>query len=1016
MTTNDTLLRLFQASFNADPAVRKRAEDELQASNEKDGFMLACFHLIVGDNVDMAARQAATIYFKNLVKKYWSSRKPDEQNEIKRLIIPALGMAAQTIRAQLVHALGFVLADAELHDGSPWPQFSQVVLECLHSGQPVPTLSGVLALQEYMKIQQWKIGDKKTNTAFELFIHEAFPKLLTYGQAFVTQHFQQADQSTLLLMKSILKVFRSAIQSAIPQELQDFRTLGLWIEFSIVSVKISTQILSHSHDNLQQPIIDGWVRIQKWSYYCLNHLFSRFGCVQSDAFRNGYKKFAKTFMDTFAAKMVAFALEQVEVFVNGYRMQDKTLHVLVSFLTDCVRSKHTWTHMCPFINLVLEKFIFPLLCMTDDDEECWNDDPVEYITRRSNPIENFYNPSSAASNFLLTLYSSQKKEASMIIFDILAQKLQNPNSVREQDGSLNALAVMAEKMVENKKVSASIPQIFQNFVFTQLHSTVPVLKARACQVVQLFAANYAEDDCTLPWAEMFMEVLKFIGNQEALPVRVAASTAIENLIDKHVVGPVAAPNVAGLMENLLQLTNIVDADSLSSCMTLLVLTYTEQVLPFAVQLVRQLVGSFIRIMEENKEQIQSVDDLDNTDKIGTAMGILNTIESLIISIETKDVNTPEVSALLLELESQLLPCVHYIIDNQIIDLYEECFSLIESITYERKAISEGVWNVFPKICDLMDIDMLDYISEVYELLYNYIAFGKDVVAANPLVQQSLFKLINQVIESELETTDKVAAFKIMQALLLCCKDSINELAPVMLTTALSHRDVSKSFVYRAYFLTTILAGIVYNPVMTMKFLKDHGVFESIMNDMFELVPQLTRLQEVRLAIVALLTILQNVQQLGFNDAMAKPFMSALTIMMKQLPKSEKAFKECQERDSSEDGDDADLSHEGDDHFDGVEEVEYDEENNDWSLQAEHDEDDDEGDDDLDQYLKWGSGNEDYLLDEEADAEHALDNVRVRELYQVVMTSNPAFASQVAVDDLKVISQIVSSPSVTDQSC
>jgi len=57
-------------------------------------------------------------------------------------------------------------------------------------------------------------------------------------------------------------------------------------------------------------------------------------------------------------------------------------------LTFSIKPKVTWNLLKNNVQNLLAHVIFPLLCLTEEDLELWNDDPVEYIHKKIGTIKN----------------------------------------------------------------------------------------------------------------------------------------------------------------------------------------------------------------------------------------------------------------------------------------------------------------------------------------------------------------------------------------------------------------------------------------------------------------------------------------------------------------------------------------------------------------------------------------------------------------------------------------------------
>ena len=118
------------------------------------------------------------------------------------------------------------------------------------------------------------------------------------------------------------------------------------------------------------------------------------------------------------------------------------------------------------------------------------------------------------------------------------------------------------------------------------------------------------------------------------------------------------------MQQLLKLANEVDVDALANVMEDFVEVFSAELTPFAVALSEQLRDTYMRIVGELLERNASKggdedgygDFLD--DKSITALGVLQTIGTLILTLES----TPDV---LLHLETILMPVISITLENKL---------------------------------------------------------------------------------------------------------------------------------------------------------------------------------------------------------------------------------------------------------------------------------------------------------------------------------------------------------------
>lgn len=270
-----------------------------------------------------------------------------------------------------------------------------------------------------------------------------------------------------------------------------------------------------------------------------------------------------------------------------------------------------------------------------------------------------------------------------------------------------------------------------------------------------------------------------------LPVRVEAALALQSMTQYNIgkvyytkteitkilirlfqVREAMSPNLPFIMQELLNLTNELDIDTLANVMEQFVQVFAEQLTPFAMQLCTQLRDSFMRIMEELAQQNHD-DSEESGDKTVAAMGILKTMGTLIISLES----SPET---IQQLENVILPVITYTLDNRMLDLYDEIFDIIDSCTFSAKQVSPTMWSLYDRIYAAFKETGADFMTEMFPALDNYIAYGKDVFANNEQARQMMFDVIETVMKSEQAgEEEKTCACKLMESVLLYCRGSVD---------------------------------------------------------------------------------------------------------------------------------------------------------------------------------------------------------------------------------------------------
>ncbi|KAH7097236.1 importin alpha re-exporter [Auriculariales sp. MPI-PUGE-AT-0066] len=110
------------------PSTRKQAEVTLEQSSVQPGFMQVLLQLILNGGADRGARLAASVYFKNTVRKRWTDETDDtpiaagDKTQLRGQIVPAMivlaGPADKALRAQIAQSVTVI---AKTDFPSEWP-------------------------------------------------------------------------------------------------------------------------------------------------------------------------------------------------------------------------------------------------------------------------------------------------------------------------------------------------------------------------------------------------------------------------------------------------------------------------------------------------------------------------------------------------------------------------------------------------------------------------------------------------------------------------------------------------------------------------------------------------------------------------------------------------------------------------------------------------------------------------------------------------------------------------------
>lgn len=346
-----------------------------------------------------------------------------------------------------------------------------------------------------------------------------------------------------------------------------------------------------------------------------------------------------------------------------------------------------------------------------------------------------------------------------------------------------------------------------------------------------------------------------------LPVRVEAAGATTTLIEHDEVHAAMAPNAARLMQELLKLSDELELDLLTDAKSKVVHRFAEELMPFSVQLVEQMKESYIRLVEASLAGTDTAEDGTHEfnlneaegDKMFAAISALQTIYSVLTACDEK----PEMLA---QLEQSVLPLVAYTIQKEAVELYDDCFDLLDVLTFYQKKISHGMWGIF----ELMANSFLngvgaDYLAEMLSTFDNLVSYGTDVFKSNAEYRKLLLGIYEKAMKSaQLGLGDQISACRLAEVVLLLLKGCIDEYVPTIINSVLPllSENANVDPPLRKWSVIVVLDALVYNAVLALHTLEAAGATQVFFSyALGHIVPKLTRVHEKKVAAIALMSVL-----------------------------------------------------------------------------------------------------------------------------------------------------------------
>ncbi|AEO64998.1 uncharacterized protein THITE_2111470 [Thermothielavioides terrestris NRRL 8126] len=852
------------ATLDSNADVRRQAELQLKQAEGQPGFTDVLLDLVQSEQ-DAKLQLPTVIYLKNRVNRAWerSDYYPhdilipeDEKARFRERLLPILAGSQNLVRHQLVPILQRIL-----HFDFPekWPTFMDYALQLLNTNDARSVLAGLQCLLAVCRAYRFKASDSDSRAHFDKIIEATFPRLLIICNELVNQESDEAGE----MLHIALKCYKHATWLELCEFLRQSAVNLGWCAVFLQTVSKPIPASAMQGDPLERERHHWW-KAKKWAYFNLNRLYIRHGNMQAALDRSVEPptRFVKEFSAQVAPEILKHYLQEIEKWVSKtIWLSRPCLSYTIVFLDECIRPKDMWAHLKPHLNNLVTHFIFPVLCLTEEDIEKFEDEPEEYLHRKLNFFEEVSAPDVSATNFLVTLTKARRKqtfELLSFINVVVNEYEQAPEGSKNhiaKEGALRMIGTLAPVILGKKSPIASQVEYFiVRYVFPDFTSDQGFLRARACDTIEKFEQLDFKDQNNL--LAIYRHILDRMADPK-LPVRVTAALALQPLIRHDIIRTSMKTSIPTIMQQLLKLANEADIDALANVMEDFVEVFAAELTPFAVALSEQLRDTYLRIVRELLENSDRRDDMDNEygdfldDKSITALGVLQTIGTLILTLES----TPDI---LLHIESVLMPVIQITLENKLYDLYNEVFEIIDSCTFAAKQISPTMWRAFELVHATFKSGAELYLEDMLPALDNFVQYGAPQLLEKPEYVEALFSMVSDMFtDGKVGGVDRICACKLAEAMMLSLRGHINNCVHGFINMAmgvLAREDV-KLKSYKVHLMEMVINAIYYDPLLSLQILEAQGWTNKFFSLWFGSMASFTRVHDKQLCILAIIALL-----------------------------------------------------------------------------------------------------------------------------------------------------------------
>ncbi|CAF3526399.1 unnamed protein product [Rotaria sp. Silwood1] len=773
------------------PQTRKQAEEKLAQFCKTPGFIPCLIQIILNEQCDMGARQAGAIYLKNHVNTYWSdgsdlsattdldilalanavnvditktngekSQKPSlisdtDKDYLRNVLIDAIIRLKDPLRCQLITAAGTLI---KCDFPSKWPQFMNQIHTCL-STDNIETWNSVL-LVFYTLVQYYeykKVEDRGPMDDVMLVIlpmlHQRFMQLFAHDDS---------DQSAMI-QKLILKIFHAYTQLHLSFRVLPTQTMASWLDTCcmVLERRLPERLDQLDEDDrAEHP----WWKCKKWALHILIRTFERHGSPANLPKGQTHEKveFANFYLKGYSAKVIQLIFGILETYRQKVYVSSRVLQLCLNYLRESVRHAFSWKIVQNNIVVLIQDIIYPLLCISDDDIELFNEEPVEFVRARLDILDEYISPVSAAELFLADAVA-KRKDVLMKTVSFLGTIIHNDTiSTKQKDGVLHMLGVIGNVLIKKKTFANQLENIIVQYLFPELQSPVAYLRARACYALRNFSKleyNNIENS-----SRCLTNLIHCLCNDTSLPVQVEAAMALNLFLSDTEANEkdraIIVPHLQIIVMRIIEIIRKTEIDDVMIVLQKIVGLFDQDLQPIAVQMTSQLVEFFKHVISS---ETTPSDETKAEEKTVAAMGVLNTLDTIVSCMGEK----PE---LLAQIEQSIYEIIVVVLRDGILDFYEEILTLIDTLTINT--ISPLMWQVFYLLKEAFYRDAADYFAEIMNCLHNYVVNDTPSFLSQPDRLEIVFEMCKHVIVNDLGEDSEAHAAKLIEVVILQCQDNM----------------------------------------------------------------------------------------------------------------------------------------------------------------------------------------------------------------------------------------------------
>ena len=541
-------------------------------------------YIICLTQADLGSRKAAAIIFGKEVKFNWTKTSEtarvfpeDDKDLLKAHYFEGLQRCGNP---DIVKLLGHALNSILLREQNKWTNYEDLVFENLTNNPTHERIfCSLVGLHSLTKLRQYDLEEEIK--PIEDTCRRFFPTLLEL----TTTLAKDLNPVNALLAKEVMKIFYRTSRLNLNDFLRETAVSDAWMSVidqlfiqSIIALRQLNESKVSEHVYHQSPY---W-NILKWVLLILKKYTQRYG--NPDTEQEKYIPFAEHWSKQFSV-IYWERLIQVINNRNVIKIPEKLLIYCISILFNLFDNDRVIAQHSESLESFLFDTIFDVIKFTKDDQELFQDNPIEYFRKNDENSPNF-GPCGQALNIIGKSFKRQKYlKAFMKFVNSCLSTGTNPRNnqpvtVIDKEAFFHIIETHSMYIVKIKNCAAIISGLLLNYVLPELSSQHGFMRMRACKMVASYGSSILPTDLLKQLSESIVKCLKDL----ELPVRSCAAQALETILKKKELRDFFLPELKGLLTTYVLLINEFENDTLICSLKSIFETYSEVIGPYALDL------------------------------------------------------------------------------------------------------------------------------------------------------------------------------------------------------------------------------------------------------------------------------------------------------------------------------------------------------------------------------------------------------------------------------------------------